>query len=363
MAAKYWLTGVGTLLLLAALLLGASNTPLLTTATLDNSPGQGGGGVTKLVFIHHSVGGHWLAHDYGGLVSELNRNGFYVNDIAYGWQPAQSATWTGRLLGLFGASPTGASQIGDRTDIGNFPDWFIGPDASMIMAAVYRENSETAAFGEHGNAVSAAPLANPGLEIENTVVMIKPCYPNSLYRGGGADEPNAIADPPRNFTAGSEQHTVANSKRIYNDILNYFASRPDKFFVLVTAPPRVELPDNGRVARAFSNWLVHDWLQENEYPGNNVMVFDLFNVLTSGENWQNNDLGASTGNHHRLLDGVAQHQVRDDGNVLIYPRDGNNNHPSPAGLQKATGEFVELFRFNYGRWADDGNGRVTQAEP
>ena len=42
----------------------------------------------KLVFIHHSVGGHWLAHDNGGLVSELNKNNYYVNDVTYGWEPA-----------------------------------------------------------------------------------------------------------------------------------------------------------------------------------------------------------------------------------------------------------------------------------
>ena len=41
----------------------------------------------KLLFIHHSVGGNWLAHDNGGLVSELNKNKYYVNDITYGWNP------------------------------------------------------------------------------------------------------------------------------------------------------------------------------------------------------------------------------------------------------------------------------------
>ena len=41
----------------------------------------------KLLFIHHSVGGHWLAHDFRGLVNERNKNNFYVNDVTYGWEP------------------------------------------------------------------------------------------------------------------------------------------------------------------------------------------------------------------------------------------------------------------------------------
>jgi len=180
--------------------------------------GQEGTAVTKLIFIHHSVGGNWLAHDYGGLVSALNRNGFYVNDITYGWQPeAVNASWTARatsrMRGWFNLQPTGADRIGDRTDIGQLYDWFIGPDATLIMDAVYHENNETTDFGPHDNARSAAPLANPGIGIENEIVMIKPCYPNSIYLGHGTDAATPGPDPPRNFMAASDLHTVANCKR------------------------------------------------------------------------------------------------------------------------------------------------------
>ncbi len=313
----------------------------------------------KVVFIHHSVGGRWLAHDGGGLVSALNARGFYVNDITYGWQPGwmEDSSWKrirNRVYGWMKHDPGGAYRIGDRTDIGNFPEWFLGKDSAAIMEAVYRENGETSVFGDHSNSRSGSPLKNPGEGIENEVVILKACYPNSLYRGKPEDRAASGENPPRNFPAGSELHTVANCKRVFNDILGYFRTRPDKFFVIVSAPPRKELPENGRIARAFNEWLYHDWLRENGYEGRNVMVFDLYNVLTSGPGFRANDLGKEAGNHHRLWKGREQHIVTDESSVLAYPRDGSDNHPSPAGLAKATGEFADLFVFRYEKWKREG---------
>lgn len=311
--------------------------------------------MSKIVFIHHSVGGHWLAHDDGGLVSALNANGFYVNDITYGWQPpaldrSPLAKVKARLYGLLGKTPTGALGIGDRTDIGQWREWFLGKDSALIMDAVFRENAETTVFGEHGNLSSAHPTENPGASVENEVVMIKPCYPNARF-GGDADDPPATgANPPRPFTASAGGHTVANCKRVCNDILAYFDSRPDKFFVVLTPSPRLQLPEDGRIARGFANWLVHGWLAESGYRRNNVMVFDLFNVLTSSAGGGASDLEAEDGNHHRVWNGEEQHQVATNNNVLVYPRAVGDNHPSPDGLRKATEEFVGLFLKRYGQW-------------
>ena len=306
----------------------------------------------KIVFIHHSVGGHWLAHDTGGLVSELNTKGFYVNDITYGWQPGwveNSALKRARnkLFELFNYNPGGAYKIGDHTDIGHYYEWFLGADSERIMEAVYDEDLETTTFGDHPNTIE-----NPGENLENEVVMIKSCYPNTLYRGDGDDKPTEGESPPRNFPAGSDEHTVANCKRIYNDLINYFKKRPDKFFVMVTAPPRMELPNNGKTARAFSNWLVHDWLKANNYNCNNVMVFDLYNVLTSGKSWHENDVGYTTGNHHRFMNNQEQHIVQIENHELYYPRNGEDNHPSKAGLEKATQEFSDLFLYRYNKWIE-----------
>ena len=309
----------------------------------------------KLVFIHHSVGGRWLAHEYGGLSYKLNENNYYVNDITYGWEPPQLTDSyvkkvKRKLYSWFGLDNKGAYGIGNRTDIGHWYEWFCGPDSELIMKAVFTENNETDIYGDHSNKTSKHNLENPGKDIENEIIMFKSCYPNTLLRGKPKDLPAPDDQPDINFLADSEKHTIANAKRIYNDVLKYFKTRQDKFFVVITAPPRIELPENGTIARGFSNWLHYDWLKENDYQYNNVFVFDLFNVLTSGYNWQKSDVNEEKGNHHRIWNGKPQHIIQTDFHQLAYPRDGNNNHPSPAGSKKATEEFVELLNYYYNQW-------------
>lgn len=309
--------------------------------------------VTKLVFIHHSVGGYWLAHDNGGLVSELNKNNYYVNDITYGWEPDElTNTITKKIkrnvLDKLGKANKGAYGIGNRTDIGHMPEWFIGKDSELIISSLYRENRETEQYGDHKNSTSSDPLANPGAALENQIVMFKSCYPNSML-SGNPDDPPAQESPPI-FGAGTQHHTVANAKRVFNDLLTYFSNQPDKFFVIVTPPPRSELPENGVIARGFCNWLVHSWLKENQYPLNNVMVFDLFNVLTSGHDSKQGDAGDEQGNHHRIWKGEVQHIVQTNNNLLVYPSKEGDDHPSPVGLQKAAQEFVPLLNYYYVSW-------------
>lgn len=308
--------------------------------------------VYKLVFIHHSVGGHWLEHGNGNLVRELNHNNFYVNDITYGWEPPELTDSAfkrakRKTLGVLKQDHSGAYGIGDRTDIGQMYDWFSGPDTAMIMRAVYRENNETDRFGGHANDGKLVAFEPDG---ENEIVMFKSCYPNTLFKGKPGDAANDAPDPPRNYTADSDQHTIANAKRTFNEVLKYFKSRPDKFFVVVTPPPRNELPENGMIARGFANWLYNDWLKENNYPYNNVMVFDLYNVLTSAREGNRSDTGEETGNHHRMWKGKEQHVVAIAHHTLAYPRKAGDNHPSPAGLQKATEEFVPLLVEKHRLW-------------
>ena len=312
----------------------------------------------KLIFIHHSVGGYWLAHNQGGLVSELNKNKYYVNDVTYGWEPSKLTEniikkIKKKVLGKLGRANQGAYNIGNRTDIGQMTDWFIGPDSDLIMNSIYSENLETDNFGDHSNATSLYPLSNPNEKIENQIVMFKSCFPNTLLRGNPDDSAAQLTKPVRNFTAGSEDHTIANAKRVFNDILIYFSNHPDKFFVIITPPPQTKLPEEGKIARGFCNWLVHDWLKENEYQYKNVMVFDFFNVLTSGHSIDQNDTNEDQGNHHRIWKGKVQHIIQTKSNLLVYPTKEGDNHPSPAGLQKATLEFVPLLNYYYNMWRNE----------
>jgi hypothetical protein len=276
----------------------------------------------KLIFIHHSSGENWLADDNGGLGIALRDNNYFVSDTNYGWGPG---------------------SIGDYTDIGHWWTWFRGPSSATYLAALYAESDQHSSYSRLAD--------DPGGP--NQIVMFKSCFPNSNLQGSPSDPiPPITSNPLRGQDSSSEYHTISNAKGIYNDLLNYFATRQDKLFVVITAPPLQDgtWADN---ARAFNTWLVQDWL--DGYPYHNVAVFDFYNVLTSnGGNWYTNDLGWATGNHHRYRNGVIEYITNQGGNVTAYPDGGNDDHPSAAGNQKATGEFVSLLNIFYNRWKSAG---------
>ncbi|MFZ5453410.1 MAG: hypothetical protein ACOZF2_16245 [Thermodesulfobacteriota bacterium] len=273
----------------------------------------------KLIFIHHSCGENWLADDNGGLGLALRDNNYFVSDTNYDWGP---------------------DYIGDRTDIGQWWDWFRGSSRDTYLAALYAESNQNCAY--------TRLATDPGGS--NQIIMFKSCYPNSQLGGNPGDPPVTGDNPLRGQDAYSEHMTVANAKGIYNDLLVYFATRQDKLFIAVTAPPLVSgATDAAHAAnaRAFNNWLVNDWL--TGYPHKNVAVFDFYNVLTSNNgDPYSNDLGAETGNHHRWRNNVIQHQQTVNNNFSAYG--SGDSHPTSAGNQKATGEFVQLLNIYYHRW-------------
>jgi len=284
----------------------------------------------KLIFIHHSSGGNWLADSDtngagGDLAEALMNNNYYVSATNYGWGP---------------------DSIGDRTDIGHWWDWFRGTSSSVYTAVLYTEyNKNIGGFGDWPRLAT-----DPGGE--NQIILFKSCYPNSAL-GGSPTDPATLGDNPmRGAWAGDSSYTVANAKGIYNDLLVYFATRQDKLFIVITAPPLIQSATNATQAanaRALNDWLVNDWL--DAYPHNNVAVFDYYNVLTSnGGNINTNDLGSATGNHHRWWNSAVQHIHTVNNNYAAYPN--GDSHPNFAGNQKATAEFVQLLNVYYHRWAD-----------
>ncbi len=252
----------------------------------------------KLIFIHHSCGENWLSDGNGNLGLTLGNNNYFVSDTNYGWGP---------------------DSIGDATDITDWPRWFRSQDSPQYTAALYTENDRNSSYTRN--------LSNPGGE--NKIVMFKSCYPNSNLDGN----PN---DPP----APGQGLTVSNAKYIYNDLLNYFSTRLDKLFIVITAPP-VRDSTYASNARAFNTWLVNSWLQENNYPLHNVAVWDFYNVLTHAEN------------HHRFINGAVQYINNNGDGTSYYP--SGDDHPSSTGNQKGTAEFVPLLNVFYHRWADGGS--------
>lgn len=282
----------------------------------------------RLIFIHHSTGENWLTDENGDLGKMLMQNNYFVSDTNYGWGP--------------GYGPE-SYPIGDMTDIGQWWAWFRSPQASAIMDRVYKED------GQHS--VYTRFAESPGGE--NEIVMFKSCFPNSALQGGVNDAIPAIDNNPlREDGAWSEYHTVANAKGIYLDLLEYFKTRPDKLFIIITAPPLSDGKYAGN-ARAFNTWLINDYL--DGYSGKNVFVYDFYNVLTSnGGNSNTNDAGKEGGNHHRMVNGNIQHVVGSGimgpQNTAAYASGWDDDHPTSAGNQKATTEFVPVLNHVYAQW-------------
>jgi len=280
----------------------------------------------KLVFIHHSCGENWLSNSSGRLGIALRDNNYFVSDTNYGWGP---------------------DSIGDTTDIGHWWTWFRGPRRDVYMRALFTN------YLRAGDYYSRRAVDPGG---ENSVIMFKSCYPNSFLDGNPNAPATTGANPLRGQSCDSAHHTVANAKGIYNDILTYFATRRDKLFIMVTAPPQVANNTDDHEAanaRALNNWLVRNWLRNYRYR--NVAVFDFFNVLTSNNGSpQSSDLGSASGNHHRFLNGAIQHIQTVNRNVAAYASDEADDHPNQTGNTKARVEFIKLLNIYYRCWRGSG---------
>lgn len=287
----------------------------------------------KLVFVHHSTGENWLSDISGGLGLALRDSGWFVSDTNYGWGPTD---------------PDAGGPIGDHTDLGHWWSWFVGPHRDTYVAALLAESGQHADYSRHATDPGGA----------NRVVMFKSCFPNSQLGGSPSDPVPAIgSNPLRGEGSGSEHHTVANAKGIYVALRDYFATRPDVLFVVVTAPPLVSGETDATAAasaRAFNDWLVKEWL--SGYAGRNVFVFDFFNVLTSnGGSTRTNDPGVNDfdwadGNHHRVRSGAAEHARSIANDRSAYASSPGDSHPTGAGGVKATGEFVPLLNAAWHCW-------------
>jgi hypothetical protein len=282
----------------------------------------------RLIFLHHSTGENWLSDDNGDLGRALMQANYFVSDTNYGWGPH------------YGPDNV---PVGDLTDIGQWWIWFRSPQGSTIMDQVYREEGKYSSYTRFEN--------SPGGE--NEIIMFKSCFPNSVLTGSVNDPiPSIDVNPLKGEGSGSEYHTVANAKGIYIDLLEYFRTRPDKLFIIVTAPPVSDGKYAGN-ARAFNEWLVHDYLKG--YPEKNVFVYDFYNVMTTnGGSSSVNDAGKESGNHHRMVNGAIQHKVESGvmgiRNTAAYASGWDDDHPSTAGSRKATEEFVPVLNHVYAQW-------------
>jgi hypothetical protein len=316
----------------AVLLTGLMISSVRGQALNPNPPAS----TVKLIFIHHSTGEGWLSDSLGQLGLSLTANNYFVSDTNYGWGP---------------------DVIGDRTDIGNWYDWFLGPSASTYCTALFNESGNNSGYSRMAD--------DPGGE--NEIIMFKSCFPNSAITGNPGDAPLPKGDPNPIYSqsAGDSSYTVANVKGLYRDLLDYFAAKPDKLFILIASPPLTAASTNASEAanaRAVADWLVTSWLSSYSQP--NVKVFDYFNVLTSnGGSRTVNDVGKANGNHHRYWNGAIQHIQTVSSNYAAYGSSATDSHPTGAGQKKATAEFVPLLNIWYNAWKNVPPSTLTITSP
>lgn len=256
----------------------------------------------RLLFIHHSVGGQWLAepgpdqeraasihasHPHGGgLRKALQDQGYEVNEASYG------------------------SAIGEDTDLFHWLPKF-RKEMDKVLRTTFNDEAYTS-------------------DEKNRIVMFKSCYPNSRFE--------ELGEAPGN--PDGPALTVWNAKATLTALLDEFKKYPDTLFIYVTAPPNAPkygaeplvkvllkkalgkpttgdvMANQASLARTFNTWVASTdgWLKD--YPLKNVVVFNLYDVLT--------DHGAS--------------------NFLRYPTGkGDDSHPSRQGHQKATAAFVPFL--------------------
>jgi hypothetical protein len=308
----------------------------VATAQVDpNPPSQ----TTRLLFIHHSVGENWLNPEQGGLLAALNQNHYYVFDTNYDWGPVDQDVNDG-------------SNVGTHTDIGHWYNWFLGPHRDTYMNAVYHNSLLTDWM------TNDAAMQDPGGE--NNIILFKTCFTNGqIFSGSVLDAPLPKGTQNPLYGTGididASAYTVSNIKGLYRDLLDYFSTRKDKLFILITSPPSVSgVNDDGmRLLRGVNNWLYQYWLAN--YPYRNVAVFDFGAVLTSnGGNVNTNDVGATSGSHHRYRNGAVEHMLGTSPFLAYGQFDAStndwDNHPTAAGSQKGTAEFLPILNIAYNQW-------------
>ncbi len=191
----------------------------------------------RILFIHHSCGGNWLADGNGNLRQELTKQGFEVHDATYG------------------------DKIGQETDVCH---WYPKFRDQYKLIITFDRHANT--YYQHGE--------------ENDIIMFKSCFPNSDIVSEGTAPGN-----PKTCIK-----TLWNYKATYKALAKIFSQHPEKLFIPVTAPPlvpRATKKGHADRARQFNNWLKTKFMK-NYYSRSglrNVAVFDFYNVLADSNNY------------------------------------------------------------------------------
>jgi hypothetical protein len=247
---------------------------------------------SDLLFIHHSIGRHWL---YAGLDSALESKPYIgeVNDTYYDIDvendPGRPDSLTGRTIDC----PKNHEFLpGSCTD----------PHHWLFWLNDYLENMKH--FDSPNNTY------NP--EVNNKIIMIKSGFHTNDIVGendpAGIDpfKParTTLPDDTYELTAYIDNYKAAYTRNPnasytyqgydYKPLDEVFAENPDTLFIVLTAPPfKLDGSANERQhnARIFNDWLANDWINSyfQNYGLRNVAVFHYFDFLANPETDYRND--------------------------------------------------------------------------
>ena len=143
---------------------------------------------------------------------------------------------------------------------------------------IWVENAGQESFEDEATLEMLAP--------ENDVIVFKHCYPVS-----SVEQDTGTGD------------VTSKAKRLENYHLQYEALRqkmrefPNTRFIVWTGAALVEgstSEDNARRARQFFEWVRDEW----DEPGDNIFVWDFFELETEGGLWLKPEYSAGAGNSH-----------------------------------------------------------------
>jgi len=132
-------------------------------------------------------------------------------------------------------------------------------------------------------------MEEPTLEIltrQYDVIIFKHCYPvSNILEDTGSPDIN------------SEDKRIENYVLQYEALKTKLRSYPEKKFIVWTGAALVEKntsEENARRARKFFDWVKSEW----DEPGDNIYVWDLFDLETEGGLYLKNEYAAAPDNSH-----------------------------------------------------------------
>ena len=268
---------------------------------------------SDLIFLHHSVGQHWLDE---GLREALLQKPYIdnVDDTFYGTYVSPSP---GRPASL-------APRPGDFTDANHWIFWF----NDYLEAIKNRDNPEGFLDTYAEKITARIPAAGSFFDLilgqpvpgNNKIVVFKSCFlDNNMHsEATGPVDPFSDTRTFANHQAvfrhpDGAGNTYTHNRFTYKPLEDIFAENPNTLFIFVTNPPSHYGPqdaitdENARLNRAFNTWLKEEWLPgyNKANPGlNNVAIFDLLDVWAYPDNHAEHpnrlkaEFGGNSGDSH-----------------------------------------------------------------